>query len=69
MLRKECVSKPLLTLLKKLQREDIFKDYFLVGGTSLALQIGHRRSDDIDKEIIGAYLFSHYKNNIFEKRI
>jgi hypothetical protein len=53
-----------------LQNDDIFKDYFLVGGTSLALQIGHRRSDDIDlftqkdidKEIIGAYLFSNFEN-------
>jgi hypothetical protein len=49
---------------------DIFKDYFLVGGTSLALQIGHRYSDDIDlftqkeidKEKIGDYLFSNYRN-------
>jgi hypothetical protein len=31
-----------------LQKSDIFKDYFLVGGTALALQLGHRISDDID---------------------
>jgi hypothetical protein len=49
---------------------DIFKDYFLVGGTSLAMQIGHRQSDDIDlftqkeidKEEIGDYLFNNYRN-------
>ena len=72
MLHKECVSKSLLTLLKKLQKEEIFREYFLVGGTSLALQIGHRRSEDIDlftrnnidKEIIGEYLFSNFKSKV-----
>jgi hypothetical protein len=29
-------------------KEEIFSNYFLVGGTSLALQIGHRNSVDID---------------------
>jgi hypothetical protein len=61
-----------LTLLIELQTADIFKDYFLVGGTSLAMQIGHRRSDDIDlftrkeinKEEIGEYLFNNYKNKV-----
>lgn len=48
MLREECVSIKLLTLLRKLQSEKIFRDYFLVGGTALALQMGHRKSDDID---------------------
>jgi len=48
MLQERCVSKKLLALLKKLQEEEIFKDYFLVGGTSLALQMGHRKSYDID---------------------
>jgi hypothetical protein len=65
-LQKGCVSKSLLILLKKLMNSDIFKDYFLVGGTSLAMQIGHRHSDDIDlftqkeidKEEIGNYLFN-----------
>jgi hypothetical protein len=37
-----------LGLLKKLQKEDMFSDMRLVGGTSLALQIGHRISVDID---------------------
>ena len=48
MLQEECVSKGLLALLRKLQGEAAFKDFFLVGGTALALQIGHRKSDDID---------------------
>jgi hypothetical protein len=68
MLQEGCVSKGLLTLLQKLQEETIFKDYFLVGGTALALQIGHRKSDDIDlftqKELeipeIASYLKKHH---------
>ena len=48
MLQEGCVSERLLTLLRKLQGEAVFKDYFLVGGTALALQIGHRKSIDID---------------------
>jgi hypothetical protein len=34
--------------LKELQKSKIFSDYFLVGGTALTLQLGHRISDDID---------------------
>jgi len=48
MLQEGCVSERLLTLLRKLQFETVFKDFFLVGGTALALQIGHRKSIDID---------------------
>lgn len=72
MLQKECVSESLLILLKELMKAQVFKDYFLVGGTSLAMQIGHRRSDDIDlftpaeinKDEIGDYLFSSYRNKV-----
>lgn len=35
-------------LILSLQQDPVLKDFFLVGGTGLALQIGHRRSDDID---------------------
>jgi len=48
MLRKESVSESLWNLLRDLQSREIFKDYFLVGGTALALQLGHRESIDID---------------------
>jgi hypothetical protein len=68
MLQEGCISKGLLTLLRKLQEETVFRDYFLVGGTALALQIGHRESDDIDlftqKELkipeIAKYLKQHH---------
>ena len=48
MLRKESVSESLWNLLIDLQSREILKDYFLVGGTALALQLGHRKSIDID---------------------
>jgi len=48
MLQEGCVSERLLALIRKLEGEVVFKDYFLVGGTALTLQIGHRKSDDID---------------------
>ena len=48
MLQTQTVSSELLELLKKLMKEDFFKNFILVGGTSLALQLGHRNSIDID---------------------
>jgi hypothetical protein len=48
MLQTKSVRRPLWDLLKDLQKSDVFKDYFLVGGTALSLQLGHRVSDDID---------------------
>jgi hypothetical protein len=71
MLHEGCVSKRLLTLIRKLESESVFRDYFLVGGTALALQIGHRKSDDIDlftqKELkipaITKYLKQNHSNS------
>jgi len=37
-----------LELLKEIRNIDLFKDLRLVGGTALALQIGHRKSVDLD---------------------
>ncbi len=48
MLQKEAVDKTVLDLLFALQEKDYLKDFFLVGGTGLALMIGHRKSNDID---------------------
>jgi predicted nucleotidyltransferase component of viral defense system len=48
MLFYETIHAQTLGLLKKLQSEDLFSNLRLVGGTSLALQIGHRISVDID---------------------
>lgn len=48
MLRKETVSESTLELLKTLMNDELLKDFFLVGGTALSLQIGHRVSIDLD---------------------
>ncbi len=48
MLQTQTVVPDLLELLKKIMDEPLFKNFNLVGGTSLALQIGHRNSIDID---------------------
>ena len=48
MLHYETVDEGTLGLLKQLQSLDILSEMRLVGGTSLALQIGHRKSIDID---------------------
>ena len=48
MLHFETVDEGTLVLLKKLQSLAILSEMRLVGGTSLALQIGHRKSIDID---------------------
>jgi predicted nucleotidyltransferase component of viral defense system len=68
MLQKSAVRGPLWNLLKDLQKSSVFENYFLVGGTALSLQLGHRISDDIDlftradinKEEIFDFLNSNY---------
>ncbi|MBM3177762.1 MAG: nucleotidyl transferase AbiEii/AbiGii toxin family protein [Bacteroidetes bacterium] len=41
-------SELLRSILLKLSDQEIFNGFRLVGGTALSLQIGHRKSDDID---------------------
>ena len=36
------------TLIQELQSLDVLKEFYLVGGTALALKLGHRNSIDID---------------------
>lgn len=48
MLHTQTIQPKLLELLKKIMASDVFEAFNLVGGTSLALQIGHRHSVDID---------------------
>lgn len=48
MLYKETVTPSTLELLRKLMDDPELQDFVLVGGTSLALQIGHRVSVDLD---------------------
>ena len=44
----ETIEPGTLELLIKLQKTDQLKNFFLVGGTSLAIQLGHRKSIDLD---------------------
>lgn len=37
-----------LTTLEKIQQTEIIKSFYLAGGTALALQLGHRKSNDLD---------------------
>ena len=48
MLQTQTVVPDLLELLNKLMDENLFSAFNLEGGTSLALQLGHRNSVDID---------------------
>lgn len=48
MLKKRTVKKTTFELLKKIMEDVFFSDYFLVGGTAAALQLGHRISIDLD---------------------
>ena len=48
MLYYKTIEPATLGILKKIQRIDIFSNLRLVGGTALALQIGHRKSIDLD---------------------
>lgn len=53
MLHFDTIEPQTLNLLKGLMREPLLKETRLVGGTALALQLGHRSSIDID-------LFGHF---------
>ena len=48
MLYYETIHPNTLELLKKIQSLEMFADTRLVGGTALAIQIGHRKSIDLD---------------------
>jgi Nucleotidyl transferase AbiEii toxin, Type IV TA system len=48
MLYQETVEPGTLALIKSLMEKDYLKDFTLVGGTALSLQLGHRKSIDID---------------------
>jgi len=48
MLQTKAVKDDTLGLLKRLMQDGRLNDFSLVGGTALALQIGHRQSIDID---------------------
>jgi len=48
MLQTATVEKGTYELLKQLMNDDFLSDFLLAGGTNLSLQIGHRKSVDLD---------------------
>lgn len=63
MLHYKAINSKTLELLKSIQKTNIFGELRLVGGTSLALQIGHRLSVDIN--LFG--LLNAYRINILKE--
>jgi hypothetical protein len=66
MLHFKTVAPDTLGLLKKLQSKPYLKDFVLVGGTSLALQIGHRLSIDLDLFTTFEYDTAIFKNRLLD---
>lgn len=62
MLHKSAVKPELLRILDQLMQMEAFSELRLVGGTALALQIGHRESVDID--LFGKIDFEGQEKNI-----
>lgn len=69
MLHYTTIEPATLELLKKIQNIDAFSNLRLVGGTALALQIGHRKSIDLDffgvvdfEKIDTKEILSHFKS-------
>jgi len=58
MLHTETVTKDTLALIRKLQSDKLFNAFYLVGGTALSLQIGHRKSIDIDLLMISTKVYN-----------
>jgi hypothetical protein len=74
MLYKETVKGELWNLLQMLMKDEKLKDFNLVGGTALALRLGHRMSVDIDlfttkdfnSEMMLKYLQEKYETKLIE---
>ncbi|MDH6254195.1 hypothetical protein M2347_003922 [Chryseobacterium sp. H1D6B] len=66
MLYKETVSDEMWELLQKLMKDENLKDFNLVGGTALALRLGHRLSVDIDlfttKDFNSEMMLKYFQN-------
>ena len=79
MLHYETIAPATRELLNKLMSDDHLQDFVLVGGTSLALQLGHRLSVDLDlfcetdfnEEDLRSYLERsyHFQTDFMERSI
>lgn len=69
MLHTETVEAGTLALIKRLSGDPVLKNFVLVGGRALSLQLGHRKSIDIDlfspvafdAKVLGDHLNTQYK--------
>ncbi len=64
MLHLEAVQPGTLGLLKSIMQNPYLKNFNLVGGTALALQLGHRISEDIDLFTSTPYELVELKDHI-----
>src|SRR5450432_1397770 len=68
MLYRKTIDEPLWKVLKNLSTLPELQSFYLVGGTALALQLGHRKSEDLDFFTNGSFdipelkqiLLNHY---------
>ena len=67
MLQTSTVEEPTFELLKRLMQDQYLSDFLLAGGTGLALQLGHRKSVDLDmfsyQEFDAIELEKHFLKN------
>lgn len=72
MLHTETVAPGTLALIQKLMSDPVLNAFFLASGTALSLQIGHRKSEDIDlfntapfnADQLATYMERHYKTDV-----
>lgn len=64
MLQHQIVDPSTFELIQRLQEKEYLKGFLLVGGTALALQIGHRKSIDID-----LFTIQDFDSNILIERL
>lgn len=67
MLQTQTVEPATLELLKKLQQEPLLATFNLVGGTALALRVGHRKSVDLDLFTREEFDLEEVKSMLIEK--
>lgn len=63
-MRKEILSKKAKHILKEIKKTRILSDFYLAGGTALALQLGHRKSIDLDWFSPRPFLVSRLKKEL-----
>ncbi len=66
MLYTRTIDKPLWKVLKNLSNLPELKNFYLVGGTALALQLGHRKSEDLDFFTNGSFDIAELKQELLK---